>query len=387
MWFCRAKNTKDGSSRFENAQTQPMRSYAVFNNPEVLTLGWYPVAPSNALIRRKTLSWKLGRQRLVVYRGADGIVRAMDAFCPHMGADLATGTVIANELQCYFHRWTFNGEGELTNIPCRKQGAMPKIKNEAYPVEEKYGWLWVYSGPVAPYPVPVPPGLEGEDVVAKKLGQATLFAHHHVLMVNGIDVQHFASVHNLDIDFQLTTREHHAHVFDWDMSGELPSDDRGWRVRLARKLVGPRVGYIARFAGGSIVTLTYNPEGTTFNLFGFKLRVPPLHIFWGCTPLESGVSKVDVFCVFKKRTGVFGRLANALLFLTTLVLLVVLRDDDVQAFPGMRFNPGYLLPIDGSVAKLIQRLNALPVSKWSRSQQQAAKPALGVPYEHPTANA
>ncbi|HEX4924623.1 MAG TPA: hypothetical protein VFV50_11075, partial [Bdellovibrionales bacterium] len=61
MWFCRTKKTKDGSSRLENPHTQPMRSYAVFNNPDVVTLGWYPVAPSKSLKREGILSWKLGR--------------------------------------------------------------------------------------------------------------------------------------------------------------------------------------------------------------------------------------------------------------------------------------------------------------------------------------
>ncbi|MEQ1878453.1 MAG: Rieske (2Fe-2S) protein, partial [Bdellovibrionia bacterium] len=93
MWFCGTPKIKDGSSRFENAQTQPIRSHEVFNNPEVVTLGWYPVAPVKRLKKGKTLSWKLGRQRLVFYRGEDGKARALDAFCPHMGADLATGTV------------------------------------------------------------------------------------------------------------------------------------------------------------------------------------------------------------------------------------------------------------------------------------------------------
>jgi phenylpropionate dioxygenase-like ring-hydroxylating dioxygenase large terminal subunit len=388
MWFKRNKAIKDGRSRFENQHTQPLRNYSVFNNPEVVTRGWYPVIPSSKLGNSKTFSWTLGVQRLVFFRGVDGKARALDAFCPHMGADLYQGKVIKNDIQCYFHQWQFNGEGRLTEIPCRSEKPR-NVQTAAYPVEEKFGWIWVFSSREKTHQLPAPAGLENLDLYSVHLGSPVLFAHHHVMMASGIDIQHFATVHNLDIKFQLSTRDVHPEIFDWDLHGDLPKT--GWRCRLARKLIGQRVGYIARFAGGSVVTLTYNPEGTRLRLGPFEIQIPPLHIYWGCVPLDNGVSRVEVFAVSEKRKGVTGWIKNRLLLLTTLALLIILRDDDVKAFPGMRFNTGHLLPIDSSVAKLIQKINGLPVSLWSKrfTHNQSSTEIISkkVHHEHPPANA
>src|SRR5262249_38835988 len=142
------------------------------------------------------------------------------------------------------------------------------IRLNSYPVAERYGFLWVYSGTRARHEIPVPPGLEEGRVSALFVKGATLFAHHHVLMANGIDLQHFDSVHGLAIEFDFEVREKCAQVFDWNLSGEVPAS--GLRGRLARFLLGNRFGYRVRFAGGSIATITYG-NGQRFRGKGFRL--------------------------------------------------------------------------------------------------------------------
>src|SRR5262249_39519343 len=93
---------KDGHTPRETLPTQPPKRHRAFNNHEVLTEGWYPALPARALAREQARSVRIGYQRLVVYRGEDGRVRALDAFCPHMGADLANGKVVGDQIECYF---------------------------------------------------------------------------------------------------------------------------------------------------------------------------------------------------------------------------------------------------------------------------------------------
>lgn len=348
---------RDGASRLENVRTQPRARHRVFDNPEVVTEAWYPVCLARELARGETASFLLGRQRLVVFRGQDGRVRALDAFCPHMGADLGNGRVVGDTIECYFHQWRFDGEGRLCAM--RAAGELPNgVKNDAYPVEEKYGLVWVYAGAVAPYPVPDCAGLEGQPVVAWQLATPLLFAHHHVMMAGGVDLQHFASVHALDVDFELSVEPVRPEIADWRLEGEIPR--AGWRAKLGRWLIGDRFRYVARFAGGSIVALTYG--------VGAKWRgraLSPLYILWGCVAEPSGVSRVRVILVARKRPGLMGAVVTRLLLLGTAALLVVLRDDDVKAFPNMRFQAGRLVAADGSVARFIQWVNRLPVSRWS----------------------
>lgn len=354
---------RTGHARGENRGTQPLARHRVFNNFQVLSEGWYPVCPSRALRRGRCRSFLVDRQRLVLWRGEDGRARALDAFCPHMGADLGNGRVVGNDLRCYFHQWRYDEQGALVDVPALPCGPLPRgVKLAAWPVEEKYGYVWVYSAPVASYPVPEPPGLEGRTCVGTLVASPVLFAHHHVMMVGGIDLQHFATVHGLDVKFDFQVSEHSPQLWDWDVSGGLPPG-RTWKLRAMRWLLGERIGYRARFAGGSVAAITYGPEQ---RWRGTGRKLPPLHVLWGCVPLPDDVSRVYVFIVRPRRTGITGRLADLGLFLLTMALLATLRDDDVKAFPNMRFDPRHLIEPDKSAARLVSLIDRLPVSLWSR---------------------
>ena len=351
---------KDGHTLRENRRTQPLTEHRAFNNHDVVTEGWYPVCPARALKVDAARWFRIGALRVALYRGADGRVRALDAFCPHMGADLANGTVIGNELQCYFHQWRYDESGACTGTRCGE--APPRgARVTAYPVEERYGFLWIFSAPIASHPLPVCPGLDGCEVDAFHLGRVRLFAHHHAMMAGGIDLQHFASVHDLDVDFDLAVVDLAPGVAEWRLRGQLPA--RGWRSRLGRFATGGEVSYTLRVAGGSVAAITY---GGDLRWRGRGRELPTLHILWGCTPTEQGPSEVDVFVLARRRAGL-GRAATWALMGATAALLRVLKDDDIKAFPNMRFNPKNLVPADRSVARFIQYANRLAISDWSRA--------------------
>jgi phenylpropionate dioxygenase-like ring-hydroxylating dioxygenase large terminal subunit len=351
----KSRPTPSGHSRHENTRTQPINGHRIFNNPHIVTEGWYPVCRSSELKKKKARSFLIFKQRIALYRTESGIVHALDAFCPHLGTDLGNGDVTGDNLRCYFHQWEFAGDGKLAKVACRKEldRVLGEVKNKSYPVEERYGHIWVFAGETATHPLPTPPGSEGEKLSALFLKEVTILAHHHVMMVNGIDLQHFATVHALDIKFDYQIEDDGKGVFNWTLEGEIPTNNL--KGKLARLLLGPRFRYRVKFAGGSIVSITY---GEDQKFLGFKL--PSLHILWGCTPLVSGVSKIKIFFVTKKRNLLF----NALNYLATLGLIVLLKDEDIRAFPNMRFNTARLISEDESVGRFIQLTNKLVASKW-----------------------
>lgn len=359
------KAPRDGASRNENSVSQPLKEHRVFNNHKVLSQGWYPTLKSSSLKKGEARSYKILDQRLALYRGEDGRVRAMDAFCPHMGADLGNGEVIKNKLRCYFHQWEFNGDGSNAYVPALK--AACGVQQQAYPVEEKYGYIWVFSAPIADHSVPVAPGLEETDADALYVKEISLFAHHHVLMAGGIDLNHFATVHNLDMEFNFDVQEQDSE-FVWKLEGELPKV--GLKARMGRWLLGDRFRYRMKFSGGSTTAITY---GYDQNFKGKGRKLPSLHILWGAIPQENGVSKVKIFLLTKKRKGFIGKLTNAWLYFLTFILLTVLRDEDAKAFPNMRFTTGHLVKGDESVARLVQCLNKLPLSPWYTSRDERSK--------------
>lgn len=61
---------------------------------------------------------------MAVFRGHDGKAYVVDAYCPHLGANLAVGgRVFGNCIECPFHGWQFQGDnGVCVKIPYAEKG-------------------------------------------------------------------------------------------------------------------------------------------------------------------------------------------------------------------------------------------------------------------------
>ena len=80
--------------------------------------GWLPIIESQELKKGQIIPIHSLGHDLVIYRGISGVVYVLDAYCPHLGANLGVGgTVVGDEIKCPFHGWKFNSEGECTYVP------------------------------------------------------------------------------------------------------------------------------------------------------------------------------------------------------------------------------------------------------------------------------
>lgn len=63
-------------------------------------------------------------EQLAAFRTQDGQAHVVDAYCPHLGANLAAGgRVVGDCIECPFHGWQFRGEdGKCTSIPYAEKG-------------------------------------------------------------------------------------------------------------------------------------------------------------------------------------------------------------------------------------------------------------------------
>lgn len=65
-------------------------------------------------------------ENFAVFRASNGDVNILNAYCPHLGANMAVGGIVkGNCLQCPFHGWTFDGtSGKCVRIPndCSSNG-------------------------------------------------------------------------------------------------------------------------------------------------------------------------------------------------------------------------------------------------------------------------
>lgn len=65
-------------------------------------------------------------ENFAVFRSTSGEVYVLDAYCPHLGANMAIGGVVRGEcLECPFHAWQFSGQdGKCSHIPYTDKGKL-----------------------------------------------------------------------------------------------------------------------------------------------------------------------------------------------------------------------------------------------------------------------
>jgi phenylpropionate dioxygenase-like ring-hydroxylating dioxygenase large terminal subunit len=109
---------------------------------------WYVVCISDEIKRGKKRGITLFGRNIVVWRHRDGHVSALDAKCPHMGASLAVGRVIDDNVECPYHGFQYDETGRCVHTPLRKSDALiPKtLCTRRYAVTERDGWVFLFWG-------------------------------------------------------------------------------------------------------------------------------------------------------------------------------------------------------------------------------------------------
>lgn len=345
-----------------NRQTQPPDEHVIFNNWSVLPEAWYFTFQSRDLKPRQIRSFILLNQKIVIFRGSSGKVHALDSFCPHMGTDLEKGKVIGDRLQCFFHHWEFDGKGLCQKIPALLGADLKNGVDHglySYPVEEKYGLIWIYAGKVPAVPVLDVPDLVGKKHIARLGRRNTNRSHHHISMINGLDPQHLKTVHGLSIDMQVEVSQG-AQEMEFVLSGAVPAATR--IDRIMRRLFGPTYSYSMKYAQASIASLTL-----LRNVFFLNSRWtwPRLYMLYAYRPLREGLCETQPIYVTEDRPGIWGALISRLLIVMTKGAYLFLKSEDDKVYDHIRFNSQRLLSVDRPIVRYIEFVNGLKISPWT----------------------
>ena len=163
---------------------------------------WHPVGLCSSLTDQPAAVQLLG-QGVVLWRDAAGLARAGADRCPHRGARLSLGRVEAGLLECAYHGWRFDGQGQCTLIPALPQ-LVPSGRYRAcsYEAREAYGLVWVrlQAPPDAAAPLPVhdfPVFQADADARLRKVncGPYSVATSAPRVVENFLDVAHFGFVH------------------------------------------------------------------------------------------------------------------------------------------------------------------------------------------------
>lgn len=158
---------------------------------------WYAVEFSKDVTRKPKALTVLG-QKLVVYRTSKGKVICLSDLCVHRGAQLSEGWLKGDCIVCPYHGWEYQEDGACTRIPAQPERSIPrKARVDAYPVEERYGFVWAFMGdlPEAERP-PIPVWPEFDDPKFHAVyGEFHWQANFERIVENGTDIAHAPFVH------------------------------------------------------------------------------------------------------------------------------------------------------------------------------------------------
>ncbi|GGS91222.1 3-ketosteroid-9-alpha-hydroxylase oxygenase subunit [Streptomyces tanashiensis] len=168
--------------------------------------------------------------KLVVFRGEDdGQLHVLNAYCPHMGGNLAQGTVKGDAVACPFHDWRWSGDGRCAGIPYARR-VPPRARTRAWISLERNRQLFVWNDPEGNPPppevtVPEIAGIHGPD--ADQWSDWTWKtlrvegANCREIVDNVVDMAHFYYVH-------YAFPEYFKNVFDGHVATQyMESSPRG----------------------------------------------------------------------------------------------------------------------------------------------------------------
>jgi nitrite reductase/ring-hydroxylating ferredoxin subunit len=155
--------------------------------------GWYAVALSSEVPPGAVLNRPFMGGGLVVYRTRSGAVRAVDPYCPHLGAHLGHGGRVDGELLvCPFHSFAYDASGVCvrTGYGTRPPARARLVQRQ---VREGNGLLLAWHG--AESPAWTVPDLDRDGWTASRCRRFVLRDHPQETTENSVDLGHFAIVH------------------------------------------------------------------------------------------------------------------------------------------------------------------------------------------------
>lgn len=121
---------------------------------EFLRRYWHPIAVAAKVTAVPQRIRALGED-LILYRDLSGRLGLLKERCTHRGASLYYGKVDEDGISCCYHGWKFDARGKCLDQPCEPGGGERKERfiQPWYPVQEQYGLVFAYMGPLDKMPV------------------------------------------------------------------------------------------------------------------------------------------------------------------------------------------------------------------------------------------
>ncbi|TJY58250.1 3-ketosteroid-9-alpha-hydroxylase [Sinimarinibacterium sp. CAU 1509] len=192
-------STVINSSRATQTAQQAAYEIQAAPLPDRYARGWHCLGLASTFRDGEPHSVSAFGTRIVVFKGEDEQLRALNAWCPHMGADLGIGKVEGNRVVCRFHGWAFGGNGSCEDIPYSKT-IPPKARVRSWPLQERNQLLFIWNDvegnpPPPEQDIPQLPQVGSPEWSDWSLSQWVIDNNCRELVDNLSDLAHFGPVH------------------------------------------------------------------------------------------------------------------------------------------------------------------------------------------------
>ncbi len=155
---------------------------------------WYVAGLSDEFGRMLAPRRLLG-DGVVIYRREDGGPVALEDACPHRKLPLSMGQLDGDHVVCGYHGLTFDRAGACVAAPTQPNAIPKRAHVRSYPVEDCYGFLWIWMGSGAPTPLFEIPHWDAPGWGATARGRMEIACNYLWVVDNLLDPSHVAWVH------------------------------------------------------------------------------------------------------------------------------------------------------------------------------------------------
>jgi len=294
---------------------------------------WYAVALSREVEAGRVVGREFLDGRVAIYRRRSGEPVVLTARCPHMGADLALGDVVGDDLRCTYHHFCFGPKGECTAIP--SSDPIPRAARVfSYPCVETLGLVWAWNGVAPRFEAPGIRDFAPEELVARARKANVFGVAPWISVGNSFDFMHLRYVHGFDFDFD-------PDAIRWN---------DGSRVEYEIEFASPEFGRFEqriRVTGPSAVSYVTVGETTSIGLFASTPVGSAAQSFVvAAVPRDRGVDERELWRRLERQEA----------------LMDALLADDARTLAGIRFKVGTFLREDRAMARFLAWVAAFPTA-------------------------
>ncbi|MDM0084124.1 aromatic ring-hydroxylating dioxygenase subunit alpha [Variovorax sp. J31P179] len=237
---------------------------------------WHPVALADELATAP-LAVRLLGDKLVLWRDGAGTVHAWADRCPHRGAQLSLGRVVACErgavLECPYHGWRFEPGGRCIHVPALPDFVPPATHRAvAHAAVEAQGLVWVRLESDGQGDAALPAFEAEDDAGMRKIscGPYDVETSAPRLVENFLDMAHFGFVH----EGWLGAREM-AVIDDYRVEatpdGLRATGCKAWQPQSTVNSTAPaQVEYTYEVTAPYAAVLTKVPEASSVGIDGYR---------------------------------------------------------------------------------------------------------------------